>query len=44
MNLVIREAIEADLDGVLSLYLQSGLDSQVLAPEQARAVFRRAEA
>ena len=41
MSLVIREAIEADLDDVLSLYLQSGLDSQVLAPEQARAVFRR---
>jgi GNAT superfamily N-acetyltransferase len=41
MSLLIREATEADLDHVLTLYLQSGLDSQVLDPEQARAVFRR---
>ena len=41
MSLLIREATEADLDDVLTLYLQSGLDSRVLEPEQARAVFRR---
>ena len=41
MSLLIREATEADLDDVLTLYLQSGLDSRVLEPEQARALFRR---
>ena len=41
MSLLIREAAEADLDDVLTLYLQSGLDSQVLEPAQARALFRR---
>lgn len=41
MSLLIRQATEADLDDVLTLYLQSGLDSRVLEPAQARAVFRR---
>lgn len=41
MSLLIREANEADLDDVLTLYLQSGLDSRVLEPAQARTLFRR---
>ena len=41
MHLLIRQATEADLDDVLTLYLQSGLDSRVLEPAQARALFRR---
>ena len=41
MTLLIRQATEADLDDVLTLYLQSGLDSRVLELAQARAVFRR---
>ena len=40
MSLLIREATEADLDDVLTLYLQSGLDSRVLEPAQARTLFR----
>jgi GNAT superfamily N-acetyltransferase len=40
MSLLIREATEADLEHVLKLYLQTGLDTQVLEPEQARSVFR----
>ena len=41
VHLLIRQASEADLDDVLTLYLQSGLDSKVLEPAQARALFRR---
>ena len=41
VHLLIRQATEADLDDVLTLYLQSGLDSKVLEPAQARALFRR---
>jgi len=41
MSLLIRQGTEADLDEVLTLYLQSGLDSRVLEPAQARALFRR---
>lgn len=41
MSLQIREATETDLDNVLALYIQSGLDSRALQPQQARAVWRR---
>ena len=37
MSLLIRQATEADLDDVLTLYLQSGLDSLVLESAQARS-------
>lgn len=40
MSLHIRQATEADLDAVLALYAQPGLDDgQVLAPHEAREVF-----
>jgi len=42
MNLLIREATEADLPGVLALYGQSGLDNDaVLTVAQAREVFQQ---
>lgn len=42
MSLLIREATEADLPGVLALYGQSGLDnSAVLSVAQAREVFQQ---
>lgn len=42
MNLLIREATEADLDSVLRLYAQPGLDDgDVLGEREARAVYRR---
>ncbi len=42
MSLLIREATEADLPGVLALYGQSGLDNDaVLTVAQAREVFRQ---
>lgn len=42
MSLLIREATEADLPGVLALYGQSGLDNDaVLTVAQASEVFRQ---
>jgi len=42
MSLLIREATEADLPGVLALYGQSGLDNgAVLTVAQAREVFQQ---
>ena len=42
MSLLIREATEADLPGVLALYGQSGLDNDaVLSLAQAREVFQQ---
>ena len=42
MNLLIREAGEVDLAGVLRLYAQPGLDDgEVLDENDARAVYRR---
>jgi GNAT superfamily N-acetyltransferase len=41
MNLVIRKALEADLDAVLALYILSGLDDEVLTLAKAREVFRQ---
>ncbi|UJW83241.1 GNAT family N-acetyltransferase [Hydrogenophaga sp. SL48] len=42
MSLLIREATEADLPGVLALYGQSGLDNDaVLTLAQAREVFQQ---
>jgi len=42
MSLLIREATEADLPGVLALYGQSGLDNDaVLTVAQAREVFQQ---
>ena len=42
MNLLIREAGEVDLAGVLHLYAQPGLDNgEVLDENDARAVYRR---
>ncbi|MBW8468554.1 MAG: GNAT family N-acetyltransferase [Thiobacillus sp.] len=42
MSLLIREATEADLPGVLALYGQSGLDNDaVLSVAQAREVFQQ---
>ena len=42
MNLLIREAGEVDLAGVLHLYAQPGLDDgEVLDENDARAVYRR---
>ena len=42
MNLLIREAGEADLGSVLRLYAQPGLDDgAVLDEQEARAVYRR---
>ena len=42
MSLIIREATEADLPGVLALYGQSGLDNDaVLTVAQAREVFQQ---
>ena len=41
MSLIVREATEADLPGVLALYGQSGLDNDaVLTVAQAREVFQ----
>jgi len=42
MSLIVREATEADLPGVLALYGQSGLDNDaVLTVAQAREVFQQ---